>query len=103
MQIVANILSGATKQGQVYDRRILALGERFRGRLEDTLLDGALDYVQYNERGLAIELLCSHLLEYDVPVTPDEYLEFIGLVQEMGMPADDRNWACLKAAADSHP
>lgn len=53
----------------MYADRIVKFGERFQGRLESTLLQGALDYVGYNEESLAFEVLCDHICEYDVSIT----------------------------------
>lgn len=68
----------------MYADRIIKFGERFHGRLEPTLLQGALDYVGYNEEGLAFEVLCDHICEYDVSLTAEEYCEAIQLALDMG-------------------
>ncbi|MDU7839456.1 MAG: MafI family immunity protein [Pantoea sp.] len=33
----------------------------------------ALDYIQSNEEPLAFEILCDHISEYKVAITPEEY------------------------------
>lgn len=48
------------------------------------LLQGALDYVKYNEESLAFEILCDHICEYDVSITDEEYCEAIKLALNMG-------------------
>ncbi|QZP25158.1 MafI family immunity protein [Pseudomonas mosselii] len=52
----------------MYANRIVKFGERFQGRLDSTLLQGALDYVGYSEESLAFEILCDHVCEYDVSI-----------------------------------
>lgn len=49
--------------------RIIEFGMRFKGRLNADLLQGALDYVVYNEESLAFEILCDYIWEYNVPIT----------------------------------
>ena len=65
--------------------RIVKFGERFQGRLDSTLLQGALDYVGYSEESLAFEILCDHIcLGYGVlfgrgAIQASEGLEVIDL------------------------
>ncbi|WP_299256947.1 MafI family immunity protein [uncultured Kushneria sp.] len=68
----------------MYAERIVKFGEKFWGRLEFTILQGALDYVEYNEESLAFEILCDHICEYDVSITDEEYREAIQLALDMG-------------------
>jgi len=58
---------------------------RFEGRLESSLVEQALDYLQYNENGLALEILCEHLFEYDVPLTATECAAAECLAAEMSI------------------
>jgi hypothetical protein len=51
------------------DAELLAFGEIFRGRLPDDVLDDALEYVRFNEPGLAVEILADQLGEHDVRLT----------------------------------
>lgn len=68
----------------MYADRIVGFGERFKGRLDSALLQGALDYVSHNEESLAFEILCDHIGEYDVSITAEEYSEAIQLALDMG-------------------
>jgi hypothetical protein len=52
---------------------ILAVGRLFEGRLPQEVLLYALEYVQYNECGLALETMCQQLVEYEVQITRSEY------------------------------
>lgn len=67
----------------MYSQRILKLGAKFEGRLESVFLDGALDYVKYNEERLALEILCEHICEYDVALRVDEFKEIHELALNM--------------------
>lgn len=68
----------------MYKDRILRFGGKFQERLDSNLLQGALDYVEYNEEGLAFEILCDHICEYDVRITDSEYREAIQLATDLG-------------------
>lgn len=68
----------------MYSQRILKLGAKFEGRLESVLLNGALDYVNYNEESLALEILCEHICEYDVVLSVSEFKEIHELASDMG-------------------
>ncbi|QWA31196.1 MafI family immunity protein [Pseudomonas sp. RC3H12] len=65
--------------------RIIKFGKKFEGRLNSDLLQGALDYVAYSEEGLAFEILCDHICEYDVSISDEEYREAVLLVLDMGL------------------
>lgn len=55
------------------DEEIRIFGSLFMNRLDKELLQDAINYVDYDERGLAFETICDHLSEYDVPITLEEY------------------------------
>lgn len=65
--------------------RIIKFGREFEGRLHPDLLQGALDYISYSEEGLAFEILCDHICEYDIPITEEEYDEAVRLVLHIGL------------------
>ncbi|WP_130900412.1 MafI family immunity protein [Pseudomonas sp. Sample_11] len=68
----------------MFAAHILKFGEKFQGRLDSDLLQGALNYVAYNEEGLAFEILCDHIAEYDVLISEEEYLEALRLISALG-------------------
>ncbi len=45
----------------MYSERILSLGTKLTGRLEEFLLEDVLNYVRYSEESLALEVLCDHI------------------------------------------
>lgn len=59
--------------------QVLAIGARFEGRLPAAVLASALEYVQYNEAGLALDMLCAQLVEYPVEITGDEYARLLSM------------------------
>lgn len=77
-------------------KRILLFGGVYRGRLDQELLDYALDYVNFNELAIAFETVCDHLCEYDVPITPQEYEEIIDLARELKSDLDAGRFKYLK-------
>ncbi|WP_409316863.1 MafI family immunity protein [Pseudomonas sp. KCJK9016] len=68
----------------MYSERILSFGNKLKGRLEGSLLEGALGYVKCNEESLALEILCDHISEYDVSLSNEEYEEIRLLIVDMG-------------------
>jgi hypothetical protein len=78
------------------DYEIKAFGRLFMNRLDNELLQYAIDYVDFDERGLAFETICDHLSEYDVPITSQEYELAIGLCEKMQMDANDISLKHLK-------
>ncbi|MBD9476149.1 MafI family immunity protein [Achromobacter sp. ACM01] len=73
----------------MYSDRIIKFGNRFKGRISSFLLQDALDYISYNEEGLAFEILCDHLCEYDILITDEEYVEAIKLASDMGLSLEE--------------
>lgn len=81
----------------MYADRILKFGERFQGRLDSILLQGALDYVGHNEESLAFEILCDHICEYDVSIDDEEYDEAVKLALDMGFSLGEGPFKHLKS------
>ncbi|MET3454258.1 MafI family immunity protein [Pseudomonas kilonensis] len=81
----------------MYSQRILKLGAKFEGRLESVFLEGALDYVKYNEERLALEILCEHICEYDVVLSVGEFKEIHELALDMGFELGNAPFKYLQA------
>ncbi|SKC23188.1 hypothetical protein SAMN05216168_5135 [Kosakonia radicincitans] len=75
------------------DVRVKAFGARFFGRVDAERLQFAIDYVDYNESGLAFETICDYLIEADAPISEEEYRLAEELYRDMEM-----KWgaSCLK-------
>ncbi|EGT4268801.1 MafI family immunity protein [Cronobacter sakazakii] len=73
----------------MYADRIRNFGKAFEGRIESFLIEGALDYINFNEEPLAFEILCDHICEYDVQLSQAEYDEAITLAKDMGCDVSD--------------
>ena len=56
----------------MFAEKIKEFADRISGKLEDDLLQGALNYVDHNEVPLAIEILCDHLIEYEVHLSQED-------------------------------
>ncbi|KPL48808.1 hypothetical protein XAXN_11360 [Xanthomonas axonopodis] len=67
------------------NQRIYDFGRKFSGRLENSVIDGALNYIDYGESALAFEILCDHLLEHDVVLDSKEYDEIMELISHLGL------------------
>ena len=63
--------------------RIRELGSGFVGRLDDSVLESAIEYVDFNEWGLALEMLCDQLYEFEVHIQESELREIETLADEM--------------------
>lgn len=68
--------------------RVIEFGYKFGGRLNADLLQGALGYVAYNEEGLAFEILCAHICEFDISITDEKYQEAVRLITDLGLNLD---------------
>jgi hypothetical protein len=59
-------------------------------------VEDILDYVDHNEAGMAFEMLCSKLYEYDVELSSHLVERIAELGSAMGLPA--RKWKVLRVA-----
>lgn len=48
------------------------------------MLNGALDYIGHNEESLAFEILCDHIVEREIQLSPEEYSEAVEIGLGMG-------------------
>lgn len=71
---------------------ILNFGSLFSGRLNADLLQGAMDYVNYNECLLALDTLLDHLYEYDVSISFEEYSIAMSLVEKFDLATEEWNY-----------
>lgn len=76
--------------------RIMSFGHKLDGKLDQGLLDGALDYIKFNEEPLAFEILCDHICEYDVMLSQSEYDEVIALAKDMGFDVNGSPYKHMK-------
>ncbi|AWH87803.1 MULTISPECIES: MafI family immunity protein [Limnobaculum] len=71
-------------------KQINLLGNGLKNRLDPTLIDFALEYIEFSEVVLAFETLCDHIADYDVVISKDEYSQIIKIANELGLEIDDR-------------
>ena len=71
-------------------RDIIDLVNRFRGRLPDRWLNDYVEYAEHLEWGLAFEMLCEQLFEYDIVPRESEVSSIARLGTEMGI--DKKFW-----------
>lgn len=69
----------------MFGDRILEIGHKFSNRIDVGILDGALSYVDHNEEHLALDTLCEHLVEFQIRILRNEYMELCELVVDMGL------------------
>jgi hypothetical protein len=63
--------------------RISQFGNVYRGRLDQEVLDYALDYINFGEWTIAFETVCDHLCDGDIPITQQEYDEILNIAREL--------------------
>ncbi|EQB4817905.1 TPA: MafI family immunity protein [Citrobacter amalonaticus] len=80
--------------------KISQLGKLLEDRLDPDLIDGALDYIQYDEEPLAFEILCDHISEYDITLTENEYELITQLIEEMKFDISEPPFKYLKKLVD---
>jgi len=80
----------------MFSAKISQLGRSLEDRLDPELIEGALDYIQYNEEPLAFEILCDHISEYDVAITQNEYELITQLTEEMKFDINEAPFKYLK-------
>ncbi|MGN3438781.1 MULTISPECIES: MafI family immunity protein [Proteus] len=71
------------------DIQIKNFGTLFFDRLNTELLQDAINYIEYDERGLAFETICDHISEYNIPITSEEYHIAVDLANELKMNSND--------------
>lgn len=69
--------------------KIVFFGDLFKGRLDNEMLQDAIEYVGHGERGLTFETICDHLSEYDVPISQSEYDLAINICNDLKMDVND--------------
>ena len=76
------------------ENRILSLADETKDFLLLKDLQNIRDYIENNEFGLAFEILCDQLFEYDALISSETYskIELIG--KDLGL--NEKNWICLK-------
>jgi len=80
----------------MFGEKISQLGNLFKDRLDPDLVEGALDYIQYNEEPLAFEILCDHISEYDIAITSEEYGMIANLVEDMELDMSEAPFNYMK-------
>lgn len=80
----------------MFGKRIYHLGKVLETRLESHLIQGALDYISFNEEHLAFEIWCDHISEYDIELTAGEYDEICELARAMKLDINEAPFKYLK-------
>ena len=60
---------------------LITLGSSLKGQLPNDMVDFALDYINYNEFGLAFETLCDYIDEFNIQITQYEYKIFLDIAR----------------------
>ncbi|WP_161556463.1 MULTISPECIES: MafI family immunity protein [Xanthomonas] len=64
--------------------KVISFAQKFPGRLNESLVEGVIDYVNCGETKLAFEILCDHLSEYEINISSSEYDEAVELALQLG-------------------
>lgn len=60
---------------------LITLGSSLKGQLPNDIVDFSLDYINYNEFGLAFETLCDYIDEFNIQITQYEYKTFLDIAR----------------------
>ena len=74
----------------IVNDQIRRLGESLKGRLDSSLVDDALEYINYSENVLAFETLCDHIGDLDIKITEYEYNQILNIVSELNLTLSNR-------------
>ncbi|ELQ5994640.1 MafI family immunity protein [Cronobacter dublinensis] len=72
------------------NNRIKILGEGLKDRIDASIIDFDLEYIDHSESILAFETLCDHIADYDVVITKDEYNQVINIANELNLDINNR-------------
>lgn len=61
-----------------------SIGQALVGRMDQDVVDDALEYIDFNELRLAVETLCDQIYEYDVQITTSELEQLREIARETG-------------------
>ena len=75
-----------TSEQQIATLRAIALG--LAGRLDQALIDDAMEYIGFNELPLAIETLCDHLSDHHVTLRDEEVRTLMAVALAAGADPD---------------
>ncbi|MHB0956264.1 MAG: MafI family immunity protein [Pirellulaceae bacterium] len=64
--------------------KIKQLSSLFTNRLAQQILADAIEYAEFSECKLAVEMLCDQLFEYDVPISVAEFKQIRDVADESG-------------------
>lgn len=78
-------------------KEIVKLANRIKGLSEEDR-ENVIEYVEYNEFGVAYELLCTQLYEFDIKISIEDY----ELIKQIGkrMKLEPSEWTYLKEIID---
>ena len=71
-------------------KEIRLLGEGLKDRLDPSLIDFAIEYIDFSEDLVAFETLCDYIADYGVLVSRDEYKRIIDIASTLGLASDNR-------------
>lgn len=70
--------------------KIRTLGEGLKDRIDASIIDFDLEYIEHSESVLAFETICDHIADYDAIITKDEYNLIINIANELNLKIDNR-------------
>lgn len=65
------------------DKNILDLGNSLKDRLDEKLINSALEYIDFSERGLAFDTLCDYIEDFNIELTGKENLKLLNIIKEL--------------------
>lgn len=65
------------------DKNIIDLGNSLKDRLDEKLINSALEYIDFSERGLAFDTLCDYIEDFNIELTGKENLKLLNIIKEL--------------------
>ena len=79
-------------------QKLIEVLPELKGRLRDQDYKEALDETQAGEEGIALDLICAQLHEYEIRIPRSTYLKLQAIGAGMGMSA--KTWQILESLID---
>jgi hypothetical protein len=82
------------RQHKINEAQLSTLADMLSGRLPDNNIADARELIAHGEYGVALDLLCTQVYEYEIPVSSEAYklIEACGTRMQM----EESSWSYLR-------
>lgn len=68
-----------------YEIEIISIVNEYRGKLSDGEVNNIIDLAKHNEWGVALDILCTQIIEYNLKISPNSFQKIEQMAKEMGL------------------